>query len=291
MFVKILVLLACLHSIVFASQNMQQSSAIVSVSWLQKHLDEPNLVIIDVRDQQAYKKGHIKGAVNMPIMKDFFTPKTLQLPKLSFLKKLFSDAGIDNNTKVVVYDNGQFCWAARAYWVLKVLGHKSVWLLEYGYGKYIQKHFPISTKTPIKKHKNFTLQVNNDMIQTKLGVLMSIGKKPILDGRTEDMYIGRTSAAKRYGHIPTAQLFSGSNNYKVTKNGNKIKSLPELKSLYVKLPKDKQIILYCQDGADAALDYIFMNELGYKVAVYEGSWLEWGNDAHTPIVNPSAKKK
>ncbi len=289
MCIRIIVLLLFLSNSVFASQNTQKSSAVVSVQWLQKHLDDKNLVIIDVREKEAYKKGHIKGAVNMPVMEDFFTPQSLQLPKLSFLKNLFSNAGIDNNTKVVIYDNGQFCWAARAYWVLQVLGHKSVWLLEYGYGKYIQESLPISTKTPVRKYKNFTIQINSDMIQTKLGVMMAIGKNPILDGRSEDMYMGRVSIAKRYGHIPTAQLFSGSNNYQITKNGNKIKNLQELKSIYAKLPKDKQIILYCQDGADAALDYIFMDELGYKAAIYEGSWIEWGNDEHTPIENPSAK--
>ncbi len=286
---KKLILLFYIVGLLFASQNTHLPPSVKSVEWLKQHLNDENIVIIDVRNEKAYNKGHIKNAINMPVMKDFFTPKTLKMPKLSFLQKLFSNAGIDRDTNVVVYDNGQFCWAARAYWVLKVLGHKHVWLLEYGYGKYIKNHFPISTKKPKPKHKNFVLQINNNMIATKLDVLISIGKKPILDGRTKDMYMGKTSIAKRYGHIPTAQLFSGSNNYQITDKGNRIKSLNELKDIYAKLPKDKEIIIYCQDGADAALDYMFMTELGYRVKVYDSSWLEWANDEHTPIENPSAK--
>ena len=283
---RLLVLFLFSFSIVMANQM----PVVVSVKWLKNHINDKNLVIIDVRKENLYKKGHIKGAVNMPVMKDFFTPKTLRIPKISFLKELFSNAGIDDNTKVVVYDGGAFSWAARAVWVLKVLGHPNASLLKYGYGKYIQNNLPISTKTPKKEKKEFIPRVNNDLIATKLDVLIAIQKKePILDGRTKDMYMGKTSIAKRYGHIPTAKLFSGANNYKITDKGNKLKSFEELKKIYKNLPKNKRIIIYCQDGADAALDDLLMRKLGYKTIVYEGSWIEWANDFNLPIVNPSKK--
>ena len=272
--------------------NTSKMPVVVSVEWLKQHINDKDLVIIDVRDEKLYKKGHIKGAVNMPVMKDFFTPKTLRIPKISFLKELFSNAGIDDNTKVVVYDDGAFSWAARAVWVLKVLGHQNVSLLNYGYGKYIENNLPISTKTPKKQKKEFIPRVNNNLIATKLDVIMAIQKKePILDGRTKDMYMGKTSIAKRYGHIPTAKLFSGANNYKITEKGNKLKSFEELKEIYKSLPKDKRIIIYCQDGADAALDDLLMRELGYHTIVYEGGWIEWGNDESLPIINPSKESK
>jgi len=208
------------------------------------------------------------------------------------LKELFDHAGIDANTKVIVYDDGSFCWAARAVWVLKLLGHKNESLLEYGYGAYIQKNLPISTKVPKRKQADFIPRINNDMIATKLDVMMAIKRgELILDGRSKDMYMGKTSIAKRYGHIKSAKLFSGSNNYKITKEGHKLKNFNELKSIYQKLPKDKKIIVYCQDGADAALDDLLMQNFGHNTVVYEGSWIEWGNDFNLPIENPSAKSK
>jgi thiosulfate/3-mercaptopyruvate sulfurtransferase len=282
----------CLFIISISMAHNEKIPVVVSVEWLKNHINDKDIAIIDVRKEEIYKKGHIKGAINMPVMKDFFTPKTLRIPKLIFLKNLFSNAGIDDNTKVVVYDNGQFCWAARAVWILKVLGHKNASLLEYGWGDYIKSHLPISTKTPKREKKDFVIKLNNDMIATKLDVLISIKKGlPILDGRTKDMYMGKTSIAKRYGHIPTAKLFSGANNYKITDKGNKLKSFSEIKKIYEGLPRNKKIIIYCQDGADAALDDLLMRKLGYNTYVYEGGWIEWANDFNLPVVNPSKNNK
>jgi len=72
--------------------------------------------------------------------------------------------------------------------------------------------------------------------------------------------------------------------------GSIIKSFEELAKLYKDLPKDKEIILYCEDGADAALNFLVLRKLGYKASVYDGSWLEWGNDMSLPIENPSKDK-
>ncbi|MFK5882126.1 MAG: rhodanese-like domain-containing protein [Sulfurospirillum sp.] len=292
MFLKLLFFILIFASLGVSDTLQEPMPVIVSVGWLKTHLNDKDVIVIDVRKNKDYRKRHIKGAVNMPVMKDFFTKKTLKMPKLTYLKELFSNAGIDTNTKVIVYDNGQFCWAARVCWVLKVLGHKNESLLRYGYGDYIKSNLPISKKSPKKIRTEFILRVNDEMIATKLDVLIAIqNKEPILDGRSRDMYMGKTSIAKRYGHIPTAQLFSGANNYKITADGNKLKSFDELKSIYKSMPKNKKIIIYCQDGADAALDDILMRKLGYKTSVYEGSWIEWGNDDALPIVNPSKKSK
>jgi len=291
MFFKILLFISLiLANALLASPSKNQLPIIVSVKWLKQHINDKDILLIDVRKADAYKKGHIKGAVNMPIMKDFFTKDELRVPKLSYLKNLFDNAGITPDTKVIVYDDGAFCWAARAVWVLKLLGHKNEALLEYGYGAYIQKNLPLSTKVPKREKANFIPRINNNMIATKLDVMMAIKRGDlILDGRSKDMYMGKTSIAKRYGHIPTAKLFSGSNNYHVTKEGHKLKSLKELKTIYKKLPKDKKTIVYCQDGADAALDDLLMQKLGHNTVVYEGSWIEWGNDFNLPVENPSAK--
>jgi thiosulfate/3-mercaptopyruvate sulfurtransferase len=265
-----------------ALEDITKVPTIATVDWLKKHYDDNNLVIIDVRDVKEYKKGHLKNAVSMPVFRDLFD-KNLMLPKLDFLKDIFSKAGVDSNTKVVAYGDNQIIWAARLYWVLEVLGHKNVGLLNVGYGTWGDGELPISTADYQPKRKEFVPSVDNNILETQLSTYLSINKNIIIDGRPAEFYQGNKSHAKRFGHIPSALNYPGKNNYKKTKNGAVLKSFDELKQQYKNLPKDKKIILYCEDGADAALNYVMLKELGYKASVYEGSWLEWGNNFNLPI--------
>jgi thiosulfate/3-mercaptopyruvate sulfurtransferase len=82
--------------------------AIVSIEWLKKNQSNNNLVILDIREYKEYKKGHIKGAVNIPGLENLFAADSWMMPKLDKLKTLFSNAGIDKDSLVVAYDNGDF---------------------------------------------------------------------------------------------------------------------------------------------------------------------------------------
>ena len=141
------------------------------------------------------------------------------------------------------YDNGDFFWAARAYWILEVLGHHNVGILKYAYGSYLEKNLPISTEDTVVKAKTFVPRVDNEQIQTKLSTLLAIGKKTIIDGRANDHYLGKESIAKRFGHIPTAKNYACTNNYQVTDEGARMKDFDELAKIYEGVPKDKEIIL------------------------------------------------
>lgn len=271
-----------------ALPSQKEMPDVVPVSWVKQQLNNERLVILDIRDYEDYKQGHVAGAVNIPGLANLFDPETWLLPKLDQLQTLFSNAGIDHNSLVVIYDNGDFFWAARAYWILEVLGHQNVGLLKYAYGSYLQDNLPVAFEDSVVTPKHFIPRVDNEQIQTKLSTLLAIGKKTIIDGRAEEHYLGKESIAKRFGHIPTAVNYACTNNFQVTDEGARMKDFDELARIYEDIPKDTEIILYCQGGAESALNYIVLNKLGYKASIYDGSWKEWGNDPVVPIDNPSA---
>lgn len=268
--------------------NAKLLPTIVGLDWLNKNMENQDLVIIDLRPSEEYTKGHIKNAVNIPGLKSLFDKKFM-MPKLDYLKDVFSNAGIDHNSLVLAYDNGDFIWGARFYWILETLGHKNVGLLKYGYSDWLSKQIETSTNVPKVQRKEFIIRVDNKKVQTKLSTLLSIGKKTIIDGRKSTHYEGKKSLAKRFGHIPTAKNYACTQNYEVSENGNIMKDWAVLKKVYKDVPKDKEVVLYCDGGAEAALNYVVLQELGYKVSVYDGSWVEWGNDSSVPIENPSKK--
>lgn len=273
-------------SLLYSNDTKKDMPAIVPVKWIKENIQNPNLVLVDVRTKEEFNKEHIKNAVNIPALKSLFDEKTWMMPKLDHLKNIFSNAGIDKNSLVVVYDNGEFLWAARFYWILEVLGHNNVGLSKYAYGSYLKSKLGVSKKAKKVVAKEFIPRVDNTQIQTKLSTLLSIGNKTIIDGRAKDHYDGKESIAKRYGHIPTAVNYACTNNFQVSKDGNRIKDFKHLKEVYKNIDKNKDIILYCQGGAEAALNYIVLKELGFSASVYDGSWKEWGNDSNLPVENP-----
>jgi len=277
--------------LLFSSFLFADIPAIVPIDWLKQNYDNPKVVIIDLRPEEEYAKGHLKNAVNIPGQPPaqlLFDSKLL-MPKLNIISDRLSNAGIDKDSLVVVYDSGVFMWAARLYWILDFLGHENVGLLKVGYGGWDKDELPISKTTFKAQKKEFVPRIDNAKIKTKLDTLLAIGKKTIIDGRVNPHYKGKESLAKRFGHIPTAQNYACTQNYEVTDSGNKMRDLQDLKSVYKDLPKNKEIILYCDGGAEAALNFIVLQELGFKASVYDGSWLEWGNDSSLPISNPSGK--
>lgn len=289
-FIKFFLALFLCFDVAFAQNaDTKDVPAIVSLDWLKENISDPNLVLIDLRTSQEYNELHIKNAVNIPGLKSLWDEKFF-MPKLDYLKEVLSNAGIDSKSQIVAYDNGDFIWAARFYWIMEMLGHTNVGLFKYGFAPWLEKEISLSSQPYIPKRKEFVPRIDSSKIETKLSTLLSIGEKTIIDGRKKSHYEGKESLAKRYGHIPTAVNYSCTQNYQVTQNGNVMKDFSELRELYKDIPRDQEIILYCDGGAEAALNYIVLQELGFKPSIYDGSWFEWGNDTRLPIINPSNTK-
>ena len=264
----------------------QGNQLLVSVNWLYKQLKQQNVVVVDTRDQASYRSLHIEGAVNIPVENTFSPPPREDLvAPLSIIQSLLSNAGISNDTQVVLYDDKETVNAARVFWVMEVYGQHRVSILNGGFSKWVDSMYPVTNQLPPIKRKRFVPEIVPDRLSTKFSTRLAITdqSKILLDARNEDEYSGKIKKFERAGHIPSALNIPTSENLTEMDGHTEIKPVNELKKLYTGLDKNKKIITYCNKGKESALTYFVLRELGYAVSAYDGSWFEWNRDMNLPI--------
>lgn len=259
---------------------------LIEVSWLLKNLNEPDVVVVDVRPPGLYLQGHIRGAVNIPTTLTFQQQgHTDRLGSITDIENLLGAAGIDRQSNVVLYDDGRFVDASRVFWVFEVYGHRRVAVLNGGYAGWIEKGYERSLHVETRKHKKFVAAIQPDRLATQLHTHLAINDPDmvLIDARPKEEYLGKKSITQRFGHIPTAVSIPWDENITRVNGGFMSKTLPELEAVYRDFTEDKKIITYCNKGRQSSLTYFVLRRLGRDVSHYDGSWFEWGSDAGLPI--------
>jgi len=265
---------------------------IVSTDWLQKNLDLPNLVIVDVRKLEEYKAGHIPGAVNVAYGSWAIKKGNLlnELPAVDDLADAVGSAGIDQNSLVVIVGNtgkvpDQFDMT-RVAWTLKYLGVPNVAILSGGQNHWVKENKPVSQDMAKPKAKSFTASVQKDLFVDKAYVAGKIGKAIIIDNRAPAFYEGKEKLPfvpklgriKGAVNLPVGQLYTPEGLYKDQA------ALAALAQKAAGSDLNREIIVYCDTGKTCTGWAFIMTELlGYKdVKVYDGSSMEWLADPNAP---------
>ena len=254
----------------------------ISTHELEKFYQNDSVLVVDARSYKDYSKGHIPGAVNLDLF-SFHWADTSQKGLTSFgehMRKILSYAGIDENMKIVFYDDVTGMLAARGVWMCLYFSHPDVQMLDGGLSKWTSENLATETESTIYKPSSLTTPIDPSILIGFEELNASIGKVTIIDARSPDEYDGTTPRAARGGHIPTAKNIDWNENLD---NSGKLKSDDELESLY-QMDKETEIVTYCQGAYRAANSYLSLKKIGFKnVKVYLGSWGEWGNDLNLPI--------
>ncbi|HVE26016.1 MAG TPA: sulfurtransferase [Sporichthya sp.] len=273
---------------------MSRTDALVDADWVEAHLDDPNVVLVEVdEDTAAYAKGHIRNAVRIDWKDDLQDPVRRDFVSKEQFEKLLSERGIANEHTVVLYGGNNNWFAAYAYWYFKLYGHRDVKLLDGGRKRWELDSRELVTEVPERAATSYVAQEQDRSIRAFRGeVEDAIGKLNLIDVRSPDEYAGRILApahlpqeqSQRPGHIPTAVNVPWS---KAANDDGTFKSDEELKALYGEAGVDwsKDTIAYCRIGERSAHTWFVLYELlGQKtVRNYDGSWTEYGALVGVPI--------
>jgi thiosulfate/3-mercaptopyruvate sulfurtransferase len=270
-------------------------SSLVDTDWLEGHLDDPSIRVIEVdEDTSAYEKGHIRGALGWNWSTDLHTSIGRDYVDQAGLSALLSAAGVGDDTTVILYGGNNNWFAAYAYWILKLRGFDNVKLLNGGRKKWELESRELTTDPSPVSATSYSVSggERNQIRALRDEVLAKLGSASFVDVRSPEEYRGEKLApdhlpqeqAQVPGHIPGAANVTW---MKAANDDGTFKSADELRALYEGegVTSDKEVIAYCRIGERSSHTWFALTELlGYgNVKNYDGSWTEYGSLVGAPV--------
>ncbi|WP_216329436.1 sulfurtransferase [Deinococcus aestuarii] len=274
-----------------------------SAAWLLEHLHDPQLRVLDCRyaltdplvGRIAYLSGHVPGAVYADLETDLSGPVQPDgsggrhpLPDPGVLAAWLGSVGVGNDSLVVAYDDpstGQGFYAARAWWLLRWLGHREVYVLDGGWPAYLAAGGEPSTEEPTPTPATFTPEVQWEMVATAEDVASRGEGTLLIDSRAPARYRGEVETLDRKaGHIPGAvnREWAGALNEGGRWWGGEAQAA-RLEA------GDAPTIAYCGSGVSATPNLLARElagvPLGPQNRLYAGSWSDWISDDRRAVAS------
>ena len=268
--------------------------ALVTTQWVADNGQNTRLVEVDV-DTTQYESGHIPGAVAFNWQSQLQDQVQRDIISKEDFAALLGQAGVSNDTHVVLYGDNNNWFAAYAFWLFKYYGHDNVSLMDGGRKKWVDEGRAVNTEDPKYAPVSYSIQgINPDLRADRDYIKERLGNAgfAMVDVRSPAEYVGdiiappgMSETAQRAGHIPGASNIPWS---QAVADDGTFKSADELAQLYGSKGVDgsnEEIVAYCRIGERSSHSWFVLKYiLGYdNVRNYDGSWTEWGNLIGNPI--------
>ncbi|MPY67253.1 sulfurtransferase [Deinococcus sp. SDU3-2] len=277
------------------------SSPLKTVEWLLEHLHDSRLRVLDCRyalsdplvGRIAYLEGHVPGAIYADLETDLSGPVRPDgaggrhpLPEPETLAAWLGSVGVGNDSVVVAYDDpsiGQGFYATRAWWLLRWLGHREVYVLDGGWPAYLAAGGEVSTTEPEYAPTTFTPDVQPGMVATAEDVANRDAGTLLIDARAPARYRGETEPLDRKaGHIPGAvnREWAGA----LDESGHWRGAEAQAERLGA---GDAPTVSSCGSGVSATANLLARELAGVPLGpdnrLYAGSWSDWVSDDARPV--------
>ena len=245
---------------------------LVSTSWVAERAGQRDFLLIDARRPMKYLSGHLPGAINLPAYKAFGADGALLPP--DELAAWIGAAGIIDSAAPIIYDSPEGQNAAMAAWILEYLGREDVYVMSAFYEQWKLEGREVLYRPVDARSVTFSWHACPALRATLAEVREAQGAQ-LADFRSVEEFSGERDMDNHPGHIP------GAINLVWRELANPpsalLRSPDELEALIEKagLSRDRPVITYCRSGPRAALGYFALQQLGYSVRLFDGSWMQW----------------
>ena len=273
------------------------TDVLVTTDWVKENLGKPKIKLVEVDvDTKAYEAGHIPGAVGFNWQTQLQDSVRRDIVGKEAFESLMSAAGIANDDTIVLYGDNNNWFAAYAFWLFKMYGHRDVRLMDGGRVKWLnESDKSLTTDPPKVTPSRYSASSPELSLRARVqNVLAAVDGRThnLIDVRSPDEFTGKviappgmTETAQRAGHIPGAASVPWST---AVRPDGTFKSADELRTIYLDgahVDPGKPTIANCRIGERSSHTWFVLKYLlGLEhVTNYDGSWTEYGNLVGVPI--------